>query len=78
VTRDPSEITVSEILQALEGRLAVRACVDDPGSCERSGGCGARSIWVGLERVIARHLSGLTLADVVADPSSIPPPPSES
>lgn len=78
VTRPSSEIKVSEILEALEGQLTVRACVVDAGSCERSGGCGARRVWTGLERVIAQYLSGLTLADVVANPSSILPPSPES
>src|SRR5450830_1766535 len=53
LTRRPSEITVLEILYALEGPLAPVECVDRPEVCSRSVNCGARDLWTELGGVVS-------------------------
>ena len=44
LTRDPSQISVLEVVEALEGPLAPTSC-DGGQLCGRSGGCAAASVW---------------------------------
>lgn len=64
LTRPAGEITVRQVVEALEGPVELRRCVADAGSCERSGSCAARELWEELARVIASTLESATLADL--------------
>jgi len=64
LTRRPSEITVLEILYALEGPLAPVECVDRPEVCSRSVNCGARDLWTELGGVVSGFLGSVTLDDL--------------
>ena len=64
LTRPPSEITAAQIIEALEGRIDVVKCTEDPTVCDRASYCVPREVWVGLSHAIDRHLRGMTLADM--------------
>jgi len=66
LARDPSEINLKEILQALEGSLCLVDCVEDERACDRANGCTARGVWQELSGVIESMLDNTTLADVIA------------
>ncbi|MGA2284705.1 MAG: RrF2 family transcriptional regulator [Dehalococcoidia bacterium] len=66
LTKPPSEVTVLEILSALEGSLAPVECVDRPEVCPRSVDCGARDLWTELDGVITGFLGSITLEDLCA------------
>jgi Rrf2 family protein len=68
LTRAPSEITVGEVVRALEGPIAPVECVGDsyvPGTCAREPECLSRSVWARVRDSITQVLDGMTLADVV-------------
>jgi Rrf2 family protein len=63
LTRDPREITVLEIVEALEGPLAPTSC--DGGSlCGRSGACAAASVWGKATKALRDVFETTTLADL--------------
>jgi len=64
LSRAPSEITLAQIVEALEGRIDVVKCADDPTVCDRASHCVTRDVWAGVSRAIDHHLSGITLADM--------------
>ncbi len=66
LARDPSEINLKEILQALEGSLCLVDCVEDERACDRANGCTARGVWQELSGVIENMLDNTTLAEVIA------------
>ena len=66
LARKPQNIRVSEIVEVLEGRLAVVDCVEDPGLCDRSADCLTRTIWVEMTDLLKGYLSSITLQDLVA------------
>ena len=67
LARDAGEITVLEILQAVEGSMAVVACLEDEENrCERCRECKTLPIWTGLKERVEAYLGGITLKDVVA------------
>lgn len=63
----PSQISVGQVIRALEGSLAPVSCVEDDEFCSHSETCTMRLLWerinVGLEGVY----DSITLADMVND-----------
>jgi len=66
LTRDPAEITLAEILRALEGSLCLVDCVDDEEVCDRTDGCTARGVWQELSAAIENVVENTTLGDLIA------------
>jgi Rrf2 family protein len=62
--RDPQELKLSEVVQALEGSLAPIACVDDPDACTRTGGCVQREVWERVRDATLQILQGVSIADL--------------
>ena len=66
LTRPPEEITVADVLKAVEGDFATVPCVGENAKpCPRSGGCRTISVWQGLYRVVSEYFNGITLADLI-------------
>ncbi len=65
LTRSPSEISIREILEALEGDPCVVECVRNPSNCSRYPSCAASELWQALEKNISDFLGSVTLADLV-------------
>jgi Rrf2 family protein len=65
LARNPEEISLGEIIETLEGRLAIVDCVAEPELCERSPECPTRGIWVGMTDILKKQLFSLNLQDVV-------------
>lgn len=64
LTRDPSEIKVSEIIRALEGDLSLVPCLDDSSVCDRSLCCETRPLWKELRERILEVLEKRRLSDL--------------
>jgi len=69
LARDPAEITVGEVVRAVEGPTTVVYCVEEPidPPCPRSDGCPARGFWIELSDAIDRCMSTVTLAELAAE-----------
>jgi Rrf2 family protein len=65
LARDPSEITLAEILYALEGSLSLVSCVADERVCDRTGGCTAHQVWQELSGAIEGVIDNVTLGDMI-------------
>jgi Rrf2 family protein len=72
LTRDPSEIRMSEVLRALEGPIAPMVCAsEDPEHgtiCDRSARCTVNVLWVRVRDAVTGALDSMTLADLVPKP----------
>ncbi|NIP74258.1 MAG: SUF system Fe-S cluster assembly regulator, partial [Gammaproteobacteria bacterium] len=67
LNRPAETITVAEIIQALEGPIALTACVEGAASgCEVESLCPMRGNWNRVNEAIHRALSEVTLADMAA------------
>ena len=66
--KHPSEIPISEIVEALEGPVLVAKCISCEGNpdekCSRYEDCSAVPILMNLERDFSRVLDSYTLSDV--------------
>jgi len=64
LAREPETIRALEVLEALEGELAVNPCLERGSPCSRSRRCAARRLWVEVNRAVVETLDRFTLADL--------------
>ena len=63
LARPAGEITVAQIIEALEGPMALTEC-QAPGVCEQEGCCSVKPNWLVINRTVRDALSRVTLADM--------------
>jgi Rrf2 family protein len=63
--RPPEDISLIDVVRALEGSMAPVECVDDPAKCSRADSCVTRDLWIETKRAIESVLESTTLADLV-------------
>jgi Rrf2 family protein len=73
LARMPTQISVADVIEAIDGPVTVTACATDEGQqCEQFAKCNVRDpLWRVRERILAA-LGECTIAELAAD---IPPPP---
>jgi Rrf2 family transcriptional regulator, cysteine metabolism repressor len=65
LSRPPSEIKLSDVVQSLEGSLAPVECVDDPKICNRSNFCATIEVWLKIKKSMMSTLRSMTLKDLI-------------
>ena len=65
LARPIDQISLSDVLQALEGPLSLVECVYDPSACKASRICIPRDIWYEITRDLQQSLDAVTLQDMV-------------
>jgi len=63
--RSPSQITLCEIIEAVEGSLAPVECVDDPDYCKKTSTCSARDVWIKVRQSIEDVLRTTSLQSLI-------------
>ena len=66
LSRPPREIRVHDIIEALEGPIALMACSAGPGHCDQESTCRIRDPWLRINEAVRKALAEITLADLVA------------
>lgn len=61
LARHPRDISVLDIVTALEGPLCLNACLPGGAGCEESETCAARDVWARAQSALANVLAGETL-----------------
>ncbi len=64
LARLPREISLVDIIDAVEGQIAVTECTTDTTSCELEGNCAVEANWVRINDVVRRALAGVSLAEM--------------
>ena len=65
LAKGPSEITVREIIEALEGSLSLAECINTPRVCGRAQSCVTRDIFEEMSEKMVEVLESNTLQDMV-------------
>jgi FeS assembly SUF system regulator len=65
LARSPHEISVAEVLDAVEGPLGLTECIDTPGACGLEPCCSVRSVWHHINLRIRHALDAVSLAEMV-------------
>jgi len=69
LSKDPSLITVGEILNVLEGPLEISECLteNENAECSRINYCATRLIWIKIKTAVNDVINSITLLDMVND-----------
>lgn len=67
--RKPSELSLLDVVEAIEGNLALNHCVDDQKGCPLAESCPVHSVWDGATRVLARHLGDVRFDSLAVSPA---------
>lgn len=66
VTRPADDISVAEVIAAIEGPIAMTECSAEPGLCHHESSCNLRGNWQRISIAVARALQAVTLAEMSA------------
>jgi FeS assembly SUF system regulator len=72
LARDPGSITTAQILDVLEGPVAITECSTDDSACELEPTCRVGNAWQKINSAIRLALSDITLADMEHPPADFP------
>lgn len=67
LARQPEDITVGDVLRALEGGLSLVDCIDEEDACGKSCACPSRIVWMKLRDGLNAIVDGITLRDMIED-----------
>ena len=66
VSRTAAEISVAEVIAAIEGPIAMTECSVEEGLCAQEDNCGLRSNWQRISLAVAQALRDVSLAEMLA------------
>lgn len=73
LTRSLAEMPLTEVIAAIDGPIALTACVDNSfGLCDAEATCPVRGRWDPVNDAIRRALSGISIADLARVPAVVP------
>ncbi len=70
LTRDPKEITVLDIMEALQGPVAINQCFLGVSACPNYSSCEIKENLEGIQEEMLAILSKVTIADLAGKPSN--------
>ncbi len=65
LARSASEITMAEVISAMEGPFGLTECASNPGLCVQESSCSVRANWQKVNQAVRRALEGVTLAEMI-------------
>lgn len=67
LNKNPSEITFRNIIEIIDGEIALNICLGETGCCSNDGSCVLRQKLQRVQDTIKEELDKITFADVIAD-----------
>lgn len=67
LSHPPTDISVKDIIEPLEGSIVLVDCTEDPELCERTRICAARDLWRQLTMDMQSTMSKMMLADLASN-----------
>lgn len=64
LARAPDQISLGEVIAALEGASAAIGCIGETGDCTLSTTCAQRDVWREVEEATQRVLSAISIGDL--------------
>ncbi len=66
LAREPKEITLLEVIEAIDGPIQLNECVGDGGVCSFDDTCPLRPVWCDAQEELVGRLRGTNFADMIA------------
>lgn len=58
------QVTLRQVIEAVEGRIALNRCLIEPGTCPRDRFCPAYPVWQRVQALLLRELERVTMAEL--------------
>ena len=65
LARSPEEITLLQIVEAMEGPLLLSYCLQRSGTCEFEPGCAIHDAWTDIQANLVHGMDSVTIAELV-------------
>jgi Rrf2 family protein len=66
IAKPASDVTVLEVVEAIQGPPSIAVCVNNPEWCGRSSSCAVHSVWQEADALVRDHLGSRTLAGLLS------------
>jgi Rrf2 family protein len=66
LAREPKDITLLEVVEAIDGPIQLNECVSDNGACTFEEDCPIRPVWCDAQDELVKRLRGTSFADMLA------------
>jgi len=64
LARSPEQISILEVVEAIDGPVALNECTLSPKSCPFSEDCTIHDIWMDTQRTLVQHLKNTSFAEI--------------
>ncbi len=61
LARAPADVSLLDVVEAMQGPVSCSVCTSDPDWCERLGGCGVHAVWRGADDLVREYLGNRDL-----------------
>ena len=65
LARPPAQITLREVVEAVEGPIVPNRCLIGQGTCDKDATCSVHPVWRRVQMEVVAILDGITLEDLV-------------
>ncbi len=70
LARDPKDITLLEVIEAIDGPIQLNECVGENGTCSFSEECPLRPVWCEAQKELIARLKGTNFAQLLEQSGS--------
>ncbi len=70
LARPPEEITILEVVEAIDGPIALNECTSSPEACPFGENCPLRKLWCGTQTELIEKLATTTFSQFMAEASA--------
>jgi Rrf2 family protein len=65
LAREPKEITLLEVIEAIDGPIQLNECVQGNGVCSFEDNCPIRTVWCDAQDALVKQLRGTSFGDLM-------------
>ena len=66
LARDAKDITLLDVVEAIDGPIQINDCADVAAACVFSDGCPMKPVWCGAQAELVKRLKGINFSDMKA------------
>jgi Rrf2 family protein len=66
LARDPKDISLLEVVEAIDGPIQLNECVGSDGGCHFDGDCPIKPVWCDAQEELVARLRGTNFGDLIA------------
>jgi len=70
LAREPKDITLLEVIEAIDGPIQLNECVEDTGVCSFEEACPLRPVWCEAQEELVKKLKGTNFMSLMGQPSA--------